>query len=377
MAQTVRQVYEARVARGDLLRDAAQDRVIAALDDLGARLAASSRGRGGLFGWFAGKPEPVKGLYVWGGVGRGKTVLMDLFYETAPKGLNRRRSHFHEFMAEVHDRIGAARARSPGDPMPIVASEIAERAQLLCFDELHVTDIADAMILGRLFDHLFTAGVVVVATSNVPPQRLYENGLNRDLFLPFVRLIEQRHEVIELVSETDHRLRKLAGHTLYFTPLGEKAQAGMDTLWAEIAGPQPHGDAALDVGNRRVNVPRSGNGAARFDFHDLCDVALGPRDYLALARAYHTVFIDRIPVMSRAERNAARRFINLIDTLYDSRVCLVASAEAEPDALYVEGDGVELFARTASRLIEMRSEAYVADRLARLGAPEAAAATSI
>lgn len=362
---TVAEAYASRIAQGQLVRDPAQGRVVDNLDRIKRELAASSRSRG--LGWLKrSKPDVPRGLYIWGGVGRGKTMLMDLFYGLVPTRVRARRSHFHEFMAEVHDRIGLARKQSPGDPIPIVAARIADEAQVLCFDELHVTDIADAMILGRLFARLFERGVTVIATSNVPPERLYENGLNRNLFLPFVELIETHLEVVELASPTDHRLRRLAGHKLYFTPLGPDADAEMDAVWAELAGPPPHSPMDLIVSGRRLHVPQQADGSARFTFAELCEAPLGSRDYLALARRFHTIFIDRIPVLAPAQRNAARRFINLIDTLYDNRVGLVVSAAAEPTALYTAGDGAELFHRTASRLIEMRSEAYVADRIARL-----------
>lgn len=374
---SVSEAYAARVASGQLVEDPDQDRVLQRLDDLRRELAAAARSGGRSIGWLRRTRKTVpRGLYIWGGVGRGKTMLMDLFYDLIPGRVRARRLHFHEFMAEVHDRIGQARKHSPGDPMPIVAGGIAAETQVLCFDELHVTDIADAMILGRLFARLFEHGVTVVATSNVPPQSLYENGLNRSLFLPFVALIETHLDVMELVSPTDHRLRMLAGQQLYFTPLGPDADAQMDAMWNQMAGPPPHPQAEISVSGRSVIVPRQGGGSARFTFAELCEAPLGSRDYLALARRYHTVFIDGIPVLRPAQRNAARRFINLIDTLYDNRVGLVASAAAEPTALYIEGDGAELFHRTASRLIEMRSEDYVADRLARLEEQEKVAASN-
>ncbi len=358
--------YQARVAQGALTQDPAQAKAIAALDAVHGALSAYRDARRSLLSRVLGKaPDAPRGLYLWGGVGRGKTMLMDLFFELCPEGLKKRRAHFHEFMADVHDRIRAARQSQPGDPMPIVAAEIAREARLLCFDEFHVTDIADAMILGRLFEHLFAAGVVVVATSNVPPDRLYENGLNRALFVPFIKLLKDRLAELELVSDTDHRLRKLAGHQLYFTPLGGEADAGMDSLWRDVVGPDGGEAASLHVSGRTIHVPRQAAGAARFSFAQLCEAPLGARDYLAIARAYHTVFIDHVPVMAPADRNAARRFINLIDTLYDNRVCLAVSADAAPDDLYIAGDGAMLFERTASRLIEMRSRAYVADRLAK------------
>lgn len=364
--RTVSEAYQRRVQQGELVADPSQGEVLRALDDLLAELNRYHAARASLVGRLLGRgPQVPQGLYLWGGVGRGKTMLMDLFYELAPKGLTKKRRHFHAFMAEVHDGIQAARRSSPGDPIPIVARGIVAQARLLCFDELHVTDIADAMILGRLFGHLFDAGVVVVATSNVPPDQLYKDGLNRALFVPFIELIKQRMAVRELVSETDHRMRKLAGRRLYFSPLGAQADAEMDALWNDVAGPQPDAPAELTVAGRQVAVPAQAGGAARFTFDELCDRPLGARDYLAMAHAYHTLFVDHVPQMTPAQRNQARRFINLVDTLYDSRVCLVLSAAAEPDDLYAAGDGSDLFERTASRLIEMRSAEYLADRLAK------------
>ena len=291
-------------------------------------------------------------------------MLMDLFYASVvfePK----RRVHFHTFMADVHDRIAEVRRTAPGDPIPEVARQIASQARLLCFDELHVTDIADAMILGRLFKGLFESDVVVVATSNARPTDLYRNGLNRQLFLPFVDLIEEHMDVLELVSAKDYRLEKLSGQKLYFTPADEDATAEMDRIWMRLTGGQTGEATELEVKGRKVPVPRAAMGIARFSFADLCEKPLGTIDYLHIARAYHTIFIDQIPVLSPARRNEARRFINLIDTLYDDRVGLVVSADAEPDELFVQGDGADLFERTASRLMEMRSETYLADRHSR------------
>ena len=241
-------------------------------------------------------------------------------------------------MAEVHDRIGAARKDVPGDPIPHVAKGIAARSALLCFDELHVTDIADAMILGRLFRALFEAQVVVVATSNVPPGELYKNGLNRALFLPFIELIGEHMELEELLAAKDFRLDKLAGKPLYFTPADAHARAEMDRLWGELTGNHPGAPVDLDVKGRKLRVPLASMGVARFAFAELCEQPLGANDFLHIAHAFHTVLIDAIPVLAKAQRDVTRRFVNLIDTLYDSRVCLIASAAAEPQALYAAGD---------------------------------------
>jgi cell division protein ZapE len=328
------------------------------LDALAHSLQAWKSSRGRFASLFAASRKTPRGLYVHGGVGRGKTMLMDMFFscvEFTPK----QRSHFHEFMADVHERLAAARRSLAGDPVPAVAAEIADEAGLLCFDELQVTDIADAMILGRLFKHLFERGVVVVATSNSAPRALYENGLNRQLFLPFIDLIERHMQVVELAAVKDYRLEKLAGMPLYFTPADARATAALGEHWDRLTGRHPGEPELLMVKGRQVRVPLASMGIARFGFADLCEQPLGALDYLHIAHAYHTVLIDGIPVMARERRDAVRRFINLIDTLYDNGVCLIATAAAEPDALCLDEAGSNAFARTASRLIEMRSEAYL------------------
>jgi cell division protein ZapE len=368
MAGRLLEQYERRVALGEIEPDAAQREAAVRLDALASALEDwRPAGRGGLLSsLFRPRTAPPRGLYIHGAVGRGKTMLMDLFFETVaftPK----RRLHFHEFMGEVHERIQRGRATTDGDPIPFVAGEIAAETGLLCFDELTITDIADAMILARLFKALFERGLVVVATSNAPPERLYWNGLNRQLFLPFIALIQAHLDVLELRSAKDFRLDKLAGRPLYFTPCDAKAKAEIDAHWARLTGNHPGAPTSVEVKGRQVAVPLASMGVARFGFADLCEKPLGAVDYLHIAHAFHTVIVECIPVLTPARRNEARRLIHLIDTLYDNRNSLIASAEAEPDHLYPHGDGADLFERTASRLMEMRSEAYLAR-----GLPQAA-----
>ena len=357
--------YQARVASGEMDTDPAQVAAAIRLDKLAVHLS-HWRPKRGLIGSLFGKKNPApKGLYVHGKVGRGKTMLMDLFFDSVgfkPK----RRVHFHEFMAETHDRIAAARKSVDGDPIPRVADDIADTCGLLCFDELHVTDIADAMILGRLFKGLFDRQVVMVATSNVPPQGLYRNGLNRQLFLPTIALIEQHLDLLELLSAKDFRLEKLEGQQLYFTPDDKTARLALNAAFTRLTGLWQGTPEDLDVKGRILHVPSAARGVARFTFDELCDRPLGPLDYLHIAHRYHTVILEGVPQLLPSRRAAARRFINLVDTLYDTRVGLIVSADAEPDDLHPKGDEAFLFERTASRLIEMRSEAYLASRMARI-----------
>jgi len=350
--------YRQRLSEGEIAADPAQLALAERLDRLAADLAKLAKHRGRFLGLFLKDVPPPKGLYVWGGVGRGKTMLMDLFFEEVPFE-RRRRAHFHEFMADVHERIALARKEVPGDPIPHVARAIAAEAQLLCFDELHVTDIADAMILGRLFEALFAGGTVVVATSNAHPADLYRNGLNRSLFLPFIDLIRAYMDVVELKAEKDFRLDKLSGAQLYFAPADATAKEALDEHWDRLTGKHAGKQIALEVKGRKLVVPAASVGVARFGFAELCDRPLGANDYLHIAHAFHTVIIDDIPLLTPDRRDVARRFINLVDAFYDNRICLIASAAAEPDALYPKGDGSDLFQRTASRLMEMRSEAYL------------------
>ena len=352
----------AQIAAGQLEADAAQLAVAESLDDLARRIFTWRPARSRRFALFSrGGTPPPRGLYVHGEVGRGKTMLMDLFYSSvdfAPK----RRSHFHEFMADVHERIGAARRSVDGDPIPTVAAGIAEEARLLCFDEMQVTDIADAMILGRLFQHLFASGIVVVTTSNAKPSALYENGLNRQLFMPFIGLLGAHMDVVELKSAKDYRLEKLAGLPLYFSPADDRAAAELDAHWDRLTARDAGECQTLKVKGRQLRVPCAAMGVARFSFAELCEAPLGTLDFLSLAHTYHTLLVDGIPVMQRDRREVVRRFINLVDTLYDNRVCLIASAAAEPEGLCEDAGTAKVFERTVSRLMEMRSTEYVAAR---------------
>ena len=300
-------------------------------------------------------------------VGRGKTMLMDMFFDAAPTP-RKRRAHFHAFMADVHARLhqwrqALKRGEVTGeDPIAPVAAELAREASLLCFDEFSVRDIADAMILARLFTALFAAGVVVAATSNVAPDDLYKDGLNRALFLPFIALIKEKLDIVELDARTDYRLEKLTRAPVYYSPLGAKADAALDAAFLTLTGHDRGEPVEIELLGRHLDVPQAIDGVARFDFDALCRRPLGAADYLKIAQRFHTVIIDRIPALAASERNEAKRFIILIDALYDMRVKLIASAAGEPETLYSAAEGAEAFefARTASRLYEMRSTDYLA-----------------
>ena len=364
-----RSQYNALIASGAIEADPAQAEVAEAFAELERRLASykPSRKQGLLGRLFADKEEPPRGFYIHGEVGRGKTMLMDLFFQHSAVS-HKRRAHFHEFMADVHERIynyrqSIARGEiADGDVIALTAASIFDEAWLLCFDEFHVTDIADAMILGRLFAKLFDLGTIVVATSNVAPDDLYKGGLNRALFLPFIAQIEAHMEVVRLDARTDFRLEKLAGVKMWLVPPDDAAGTALDAAWARLTGGAPCRPRDILIKGRTLHVPCSAHGVARFSFAELCEQPLAASDYLRLARDYHTLLVDRIAVMDYGERNAAKRFITLIDTLYDNAVKLMASAEANPVSLYLATDGVEAseFKRTSSRLIEMSSESYLA-----------------
>lgn len=363
--------YAGLVENGALEPDPAQLRAVDRLQSLQNELANYRRAsKSSSLGWLMArgpKTAVPRGLYIWGDVGRGKTMLMDLFFETA-KVEKKRRAHFHEFMADVQDRLVQARASMKGDksrdgdPIAPVAAELAEEALLLCFDEFHVNDIADAMILSRLFERLFERGVVMAATSNVPPQDLYKEGLNRPLFLPFVKLLQEKCETVNLAARTDYRLEKLSGTQMWHVPADREAQQQIDEVWRKLAGKDRGAPLELSYRGRTIHVPFAGNGAARFDFTDLCRKPLGAADFVQIAHNFHTVVIEDIPVMSPEQRNEAKRFILLIDALYDNAVKLIASAAAERDAIYQGSGTVEAteFKRTSSRLIEMGSNEYLA-----------------
>ena len=356
--KTVQAEYEARVASGALRDDPVQRAALASLERVRAAvLDAPAAPKKGLFR----KAAPVvgpKGLYLWGGVGRGKSMLMDLLYDTVE--VPKQRSHFHAFMQWVHGAIAQARKDGVDDAIAPVAAELAGRVRFLAFDEMQISDITDAMIVGRLFEALFAAGVVVVTTSNRVPDDLYKNGLNRQLFLPFIALLKERMQVHELASKVDYRQTVLEGTTSYFTPNNAATRAAIDTIWDQLT----KGDAkplSLRVKGRDVELPAFANGVARAKFWDLCGKPLGAADYLAVAEATRVLVLEDIPPLGRSNYNEAKRFVTLIDTLYEGKVRLIASAAAAPELLYLEGEGVFEFERTASRLREMQGKDWGRD----------------
>ena len=364
--------YRAKIAAGDLTADPSQLLAAERLQDLFVTLRGydpqPGRPAGGLLGRLIRRrraddiPEDrPHGLYLVGEVGRGKSMLMDLFFATA-EVTRRRRIHFHRFMQEAHARVFAWKRENPGgdDPIPPLADRIAAEAALLCFDEFQVNDIADAMILGRLFQALFIRGVVVVATSNTLPNDLFKGQPGRDAFLPFIELIKQKLDVLVLEGARDWRRARLRGMPTWHVPADGRADRALDAAFGALTGHATPREERLIVTGRTLRVPHAADCVARFDFDALCGQPLGPGDYLALATHFHTLILDAIPKLSPENYDKARRFITLIDALYDHRVKLVASAAAMPDDLYVKGDGAKAFERTASRLEEMQSQAYLA-----------------
>ena len=348
---SIAQAYDSAVTAGDLTEDPAQRTALERLDAVRTALEAPARR-----GFFRRAPDPVKGLYLWGGVGRGKSMLMDLAY--AHIDVPKRRMHFHAFMQWVHSEIGEARKRGVDDAIRPVAERLSDDLRLLCLDEMQISDITDAMIVGRLFEGLFAGGVTVITTSNRPPRDLYKDGLNREIFVPFIDLLEERMVVHELAAETDYRQNRLAGTPSYFTPLDAEARARMEAIWQDLTG----GESApltLRVKGRDVELPAFHNGIARATFFELCGRPLGAVDYLALAEAVRVLMLDGIPSLGRDNFNEARRFVTLIDAIYEAKIRLICSAAAAPEYLYREGEGSFEFARTASRLREMQSSDWM------------------
>ncbi len=358
---SVKAAYEQRIVDGDLRPDAAQAAAVAHFDALGQAMATQPSSNGGFLGrFFKQTAEPPKGLYFWGGVGRGKSMLMDLFFETSnvsPK----RRVHFHAFMQGVHARLGVLRKTGMEEPLVQVADEEAAQGRLLCFDELQITDITDAMLVGRLFELLRARGVVMVITSNRVPDDLYKDGLNRALFLPFIDFLKDQFEVLRLDSQEDYRQAVLRGREVYHAPIGADATAALDAAWNDLAN-GPGEPLVLEVNKREVVLPAYRDGVARASFDDLCSKPLGPGDYLAVAQSVRVLILADIPELSVARANEAKRFVTLIDALYEANVRLICSAAAEPDLLYPSGTGAFEFVRTASRLQEMRGEDWATQK---------------
>ncbi len=347
---TMRALYEDLTAKGEIRPDPAQEAVIPEFDRIGEGLRAPPVKRGLLRRAVA--PPAPKGLYLWGGVGRGKSMLMDLFVDSLGD-IPARRVHFHAFMQEIHNGMHEARRSGVEDSLAPVVEKVVSEVKLLAFDEMQITDITDAMIVGRLFEALFEAGVVVITTSNRVPDDLYKNGLNRQLFLPFIGLIKEQMAVWEMVSPTDYRQDRLQGSQVYFSPADADARAQLRSIWEDLSGgsAQP---LTLEVKGREVVIPAFRNGVGRASFYDLCGKMLGPGDYLVIAEAVKVLVLEEIPRLSRNNFNEAKRFVTLVDALYEGKVRLICSAAAQPEMLYVEGEGTFEFERTASRLREMQ-----------------------
>lgn len=349
---SVTKLYRAHLEEGHLRPDPAQDAVLPEFERIAEWLSTTREP--GFFERIFSKPvEPAKGLYLWGGVGRGKSMLMDLFVRAVGTP-HKRRVHFHAFMQEVHSEMAKARKTGVDDAILPVAKAISDQVRLLAFDEMQITDITDAMIVGRLFEKLFDAGVVIVTTSNRPPNDLYKDGLNRNLFLPFIAMLKEKMVVHELASDRDYRQDRLQGEQTYFHPADGSAHAAIETIWRDLTGDasQP---LVLHVKGREVTIPGFHGGVGRAGFSDLCAKPLGAADYLALAQACRVLILEDIPRLSAENFNEARRFVTLIDALYEAKVRLIASAAEAPEKLYREGEGAFEFERTASRLREMQS----------------------
>ena len=364
--------YENLVASGALERDPAQLAALERLEALARELTrrspqppAAGNGLAARLRGLLGRGAPCgtpRGIYIHGLVGRGKTTLMDLFFAALPLEA-KRRAHFHAFMAEVHARLLGARRSAAADPLAHVAQEIASETRVLCFDEFCVTDIADATILSRLFTALLARGVIVVATSNVEPRRLYEGGRNRDLFLPFIALIEERLDILRLDARADFRLEKAALGETFFTPADARARVALDALFLQLTGVAKGAPTKLRIACRDITVPQAAGRVARFEFEELCSRPIGASDYMALTEAFDTIFVDEVPAMNFERRNEAKRFITLVDVLYEKKTRLILSAQTEAQDIYGAPTGHEAqeFVRTVSRLIEMRSQDYLAE----------------
>jgi cell division protein ZapE len=351
---TLTEIYDGKTAEGTLRADAGQRALLPMLEDLRIWLEANATRKVGLFaGLFAKPVTPPRGLYLWGGVGRGKSMLMDLFFQQTAIP-QKRRVHFHAFMQEVQHALHEARKTGVDDPLAPVAEALTRNLRLLCFDEMQITDITDAMIVGRLFEKLMAAGVVIVTTSNRPPEDLYKDGLNRALFLPFIEMLNTHLQVIEIESVEDYRQHRLTGAQTYFHPAG-RAREAISAIWADLTGNAAGEPLTLTVNNRTTGLPRFANGIGRATFWDLCAKPLGPADFLAIASAVRVLILEDVPQLSASNYNEAKRFVTLIDSLYEAKTKLIISAADEPEMLYSEGTGSFEFERTASRLREMQA----------------------